>query len=229
VRLAWTGTSATKDMKPYTSSLQSFFHCKSWILAIVSHLRHPPMLPSVSGMCKPLCISGAGWGVPRYCRCGHVCTPVVVTMCWVQELSCSVWVGFRQAQSSELASVAGEFARCHHQYFLVGSARQFFMISSHKIQLRCICRLWVFSATRKYKQYRTYLEDASTAPYKTFNKPGNFWYGHLSIVSAEIQTADPWNCVQACYRLSNTASYFICWNATNFRNLIYMCCARGAQ
>jgi hypothetical protein len=45
-----------------------------------------------------------------------------------------------------------------------------FVISSHKIQLRCICRLWVFIATSNYKQYGTYFEDTSATPFEAFNK-----------------------------------------------------------
>jgi hypothetical protein len=78
----------------------------------------------------------------------------------------------------------------------------FLMISSHNIQLRCICRSWVFISTCKYKQYGTYLENVFTAPYKPINK---ITFGISS--NDKIQKAVPWNCRQACYQLRYTTSY----------------------
>jgi hypothetical protein len=101
-----------------------FCLCQIWIhiwrvfFVLFSYLHHLLMLPSVSGKHKPLCIHPARWGDRRDCQldglCGKLKYTSYVTMYWVLELSCSVRVGFGQAQSSKLASVAGKFARCCH-------------------------------------------------------------------------------------------------------------------
>jgi hypothetical protein len=74
-----------------------------------------------------------------WCVCGNLNHTSYATMCWVQELSYSVWVGFRQARSCELASVAWKFARGSHQYvFLVQDSITHQMQSAYSLYYRAL-------------------------------------------------------------------------------------------
>jgi hypothetical protein len=91
-------------------------------MELFSHLRHSAMLPSLSGMCKPLYISAEGWGIQRDC-CGGVCDKLKYNICCRNVLGSRIVMIYVSrvwsAQSSELASVAGKFAKCCHRCFFV--------------------------------------------------------------------------------------------------------------
>jgi hypothetical protein len=87
-------------------------------------------------MHNPLCKVTKGWGIRSDCwqkgLCGKLKFTWYVTICWLGELLCSVWLRFRCAQSSELASVARMFARCRHRYFFMSTRQR------HPLDAECI-------------------------------------------------------------------------------------------